>query len=199
MSGTDSGDSPRLDASAADLCGGVDGGADVPSIDDGAPQTPTGPTGDTGPSIDAAGPNPGDGGADVSLIDDGAPQTPTGPTGDTGASIDAAGPNPGDGYPQWWSPECAQSAGPCSDPTCSSITLLVSPTACGTPEAITVGCIPTDMLLSIGWGCFVRLSDREIIFTLAWPPSTAGLETCTEAGLAPRLGNPGPGEVCSDQ
>ncbi len=197
MSGTDSGDSPRLDASAADLCGGVDGGADVSSIDDGAPQTPTGPTGDTGASIDAAGRNAGDGGADVSSIDDGPPQTPTGPTGDTGASIDAAGPN-GDGYQQWWSPECAQSAGQCSDPTCSSITLLVSPTACGTSEAITVGCLPTDMVTN-GWGCFVRLSDHEIIFTLLSPLSAAGLETCTEAGLAPGLGNPGPGDVCSDR
>ncbi|MGA7123977.1 MAG: hypothetical protein WBY94_28000 [Polyangiaceae bacterium] len=119
-------------------------------------------------------------------------------TDDTGASNDAERENAVDGYPQWWSPECAQSGGQCTDPTCSSITLLVSPTACGTPEAITVGCLPTGMG-TVGWACLVRLSDREIIFTLAWPPSTAGLETCTEAGLAPGLGNPGPGQVCSDR
>ena len=143
-----------------------------------------------------------DGGADVSSIEDGALQTPMAPTDDTGASLDAKGEqNAVDGYQQWWSPECPGSGGQCTDPTCSPITLQVSPSACGTYGTVTVGCLPAGLVTG-GWGCWVRLSDHEIIFTPVLPPSTAGLETCVEAGLASAVGG-GPEQVffrlCMDQ
>lgn len=124
--------------------------------------------------------------------DGGQSQSASSSTSEAGATVNVDG---GDGFPQWWSPDCAQSKGQCTDPNCMPVMVSVSSNVCGSFQSVSVGCLPG--YGGNGAGCWVRLSDGTIIISPAAPPSPAGLVTCTQAGLTP-VGSGNPIPTCHD-
>jgi hypothetical protein len=90
--------------------------------------------------------------------------------------------SPTDAFPQWWDPACATTSGGCTDPGCRPANLSVYSAPCATPTSLQAGCIMVAGI-TIGWECFVRLSDSALIFTMDRPVSLTGLEPCYEAGV----------------
>ncbi len=134
-----------------------------------------------GPCSDDAGAADGSGPADALASDASTSVTDTGP--------------PSDSFPQWWDPACSTSAAGCTDPNCRSANLNVSSTLCAASTSVQAGCVREDST-SIGWACFVRLSDGAVIITMDYPSSLTGLEPCYEAGVTSGPGEPTP--QCSD-
>jgi hypothetical protein len=85
------------------------------------------------------------------------------------------------GYQPWQYPDCTKSDGSCMS-SCMPAQLQVAKSACGQSAKIDAGCVPKN-LAGGGWGCWVRVSDDEVIITLDVPNTSAGLETCYSAGL----------------
>jgi hypothetical protein len=86
------------------------------------------------------------------------------------------------GFGEWWYPDCGTPANNCPE-TCFPAQVVAAPAVCGPYERLMVGCVPGD-LGTTGWGCFMRKSTGEIIFSQVAPSNFADFEMCP-----PQLGN----------
>jgi hypothetical protein len=91
------------------------------------------------------------------------------------------------GFGEWWYPECGTPANSCPK-TCAPVQVVAAPAVCGPYETFMVGCVPGD-LATDGWGCLMRRSTGEIIFTEEPPSNLADFEMCPPQieGNAPRV------------
>ncbi len=79
---------------------------------------------------------------------------------------------------QWWDPQCGVPGSPCTKRKCTTVEIQASPVGgCSFTVDLMTGCLLIDNTATMGWTSYVS-SDRQIIQTLVFPYTMAGLSLC---------------------